>query len=126
MRYLGIDYGKKKVGLAVSEGISASPFKVIEISSLIDALQQVRQIIKREEIDRVVLGLSESGESRKITENFIRELKKEIEVVVVEETLSSRLADQHMREMDMAKSKLGKNDAVAATIILQDYLDLQR
>jgi len=123
MKILGIDYGKKKVGLAISEGLSASPYKIIEITSLADALQQVSRVIKNEEIEKVVIGLAESGESKSMTEKFITELKKEIDVTTVAETLSSHNADNQMSEMGVQKSKKGQNDAIAASLILQEYLD---
>ena len=123
MKYLGIDYGKKKVGLAISEGLSASPFQVIESSGLADAVSRIEKIIHQHQIDRVVIGLAESGESRSMTEKFIALLKKMIDVIVVEETLSSYYADEQMRMLGVAKSKRGRNDAVAATYILEQYLD---
>lgn len=123
MKILGIDYGKKKVGLAISEGLSVSPFRILEITSLADALQQVIKIIQTEEIDKVIVGLAESGESKSMTEKFIKELKKNIEVTVVEETLSSHFADNQMKTLGIKKSKKGQNDAVAAAHILQEYLD---
>jgi putative transcription antitermination factor YqgF len=122
MKYLGIDYGKRKVGLAISEGISVSPLKVIEISSLVDAVQKVRQVIQAEQIDEVVVGMAESGESKSMTEKFVKELEKKIKVVVVEETLSSQQADKQMRELGVVRGKRGKNDAMAAAIILEGYL----
>lgn len=123
MKILGIDYGKKKVGFAISEGLSASPYKIIEITSLADALQQVLHVIKNEKIEQVVIGLAESGESKSMTEKFITELKKEINVITVAETLSSHNADIQMSEMGVQKSMKGQNDAIAASLILQEYLD---
>ncbi len=126
MKYLGIDYGKKKVGIALSEGLSASPYKVLEISGLVDALAQVKQIIRKEEIDTVVIGLAESGESKSMTEKFINELRaEEIDIIVVKETLSSHFADEQMRVNDVQKSKRAQNDALAAAFILEEYLDSQ-
>lgn len=123
MKNLGIDYGKKKIGLAIAEGMSASPYKVIEVSSLVDALQQIVRVIEKESIDQVIIGIAESGESKSMTEKFIKELEKKITVVQVEETLSSHFADKQMLEMGVQKSKKGQNDAVAAAFILQEYLD---
>jgi putative holliday junction resolvase len=124
MNYLGIDYGKKKVGLAVSEGIGARPLGILSVSSLEDAVTKVLVVIRREAIDLVIIGVAESGESRKMTERFIEALKRlNIDIVSVEETLSSFMADRAMREAGTKKSKRGENDAVAAAIILEDYLD---
>lgn len=123
MKYLGIDYGKKKVGLAISEGLTATPLTIVESSGLEDALQKVGHILVREGIDRVVIGLAESGESRSMTEKFIQRLSEDVEVVIVEETLSSKLADEKMRLAAVKKSKVKSNDAIAAMVILEDYLE---
>jgi putative transcription antitermination factor YqgF len=124
MKYLGIDYGKRKIGLAISEGLTASPLKIIESSGLEDAVQKVLLVIRQELINQVIIGRAESGESRKMTEKFISLLKMhEVSVQVVEETLSSKLADEKMRMADVKRSKIKTNDAVAAAIILEDYLN---
>ena len=124
MKYLGVDYGLKKMGLAISEGINASPFKILEITSLKDALEKVSYVISSEEIDKVIIGVSESGESRKITLDFIKGLKgKGIEVIEVEETLSSIEARERMVELGSSKKSRKKDDSVSASIILQNYLD---
>src|SRR5689334_18921738 len=94
MKYLGIDYGKTKMGLAVSEGQVASVLRVMEIGGLNDAIHKVEKVIKDEETDRVVVGLPESGEARAITKKFLAELRSKykdqpVEVIETEETLSS-------------------------------------
>lgn len=127
MKYLGIDYGKKKIGLAVSEGVIADPFKVIECSGLKDALQKVMQVVKAENIEVVVIGLPESGEARSITQKFIKGLRdKGTKIIEVDETLSTQEAGRLMREMGAKQSARKMEDALAAAIILQDYLDGQR
>jgi putative transcription antitermination factor YqgF len=123
MRYLGIDYGRRKIGLALSEGRTASPLKVLEVSSLIDALNKTSQVIKSESVEVVVVGLPESGESLKITKDFIKELKKTISVMEVEETLSSKNALEQMIKMGAPRKTREKEDAYSATIILQTFLD---
>ena len=124
MKFLGVDYGLKKMGLALSEGMTASPFKILEISSLKDALEKVSHVISSEKIEKVVIGVSESGESRKITLEFIKGLRKKgIEVIEVPETLSSVEARERMIEMGSSKKSRKKDDSVSASIILQGYLD---
>ena len=129
MRYLGIDYGKKKVGLSISEGNFASPFKVIQVSSLEDALQKILSVIKKEEIDKVVIGSAESGEAKNITKKFINALSippRRWDIVEVDEILSSHDAATKMIEMGVSKKSRKEDDAYAASIILQNYLDLQK
>ena len=120
MRYLGIDYGLKKMGLAVSEGTLAAPLRVVSLNSLKDALEKARRVIKEQAIDEVIVGVPESGVSLKATKNFIKALQAVISVRQVEETLSSYNARALMR--DLAISKKGE-DAYAACLILQNYLD---
>lgn len=122
MRYLGIDYGLRKIGLAISEGQIASIFDVIEIKGLDDALLKIKQIIKEEEIDRVVIGISE-GKSGEAAKRFANLLKKEIEVIEVDETLTSQDAKAMMIKLNVGREKRKKEDAYSAALILQNFLD---
>lgn len=118
MKYLGIDYGLKKVGLAISEGMLADPYQLFHISSLEDALMRVKRVIDQEKIDQVVIGVPESGEALKGCCKFINRLKSEIPNLVitqVDETLSTQTA----LELTSKKSE----DDLAAAIILQNFLD---
>lgn len=128
MRYLGLDYGLKKVGLALSEGQIASPLKVLEISSLKDAVNKISSIIDKEEIDRVVIGVPDSGQAKNAVKKFISELKinlknELVSVIEADETLSSQSAQDLMINLDLSKEARKKEDAYAAVIILQNFLD---
>lgn len=128
MRYLGVDYGLKKIGLALSEGQIASPLKVLEISSLADAVSKILNVISKEEIERVVVGVPESGEARSAVKKFISKLKidlreRPISVIETDETLSSHSAKDLMTEMDTSLKQRQKEDAYSASIILQNFLD---
>lgn len=124
MKYLGIDYGKRKIGLSLSEGLTASPLKTIETSSLKDSVQKILQIIKNEQIEKVVIGFPESGEAKKLVENFTREIIKEgIEIETVDETLSSQNALKDMINLGLSKKSRKSEDAYSAALILQEYLD---
>lgn len=126
MRYLGVDYGLRRIGLSLSEGQIASPFKVISISGLKDGLVKMEQIIKREKIDRVVVGIPESGEASKIVKKFISSLKnrsKQVEVIETEETLSSQEAKQFMVDLGLGQEKRQEEDAYSAALILQRFLN---
>lgn len=122
MRYLGIDYGKKKIGLALSDGQIASIFKIVEVSSLTDALVKTKKIIFDEKIDRVVIGIAE-GESGKIAKVFSKNLSREITVIETDETLSTKEAQSMMIQLNIPQKKRKKEDAFAAAIILQNFLD---
>lgn len=107
MKYLGVDYGKTKIGLAISEGLTASPLKVLSIGSLEDALVKVRQVVEKEGVERVVVGVPESGEASKIAESFINGLKPYVDVVEADETLSTQNATQKMIQLGKGKKIQG-------------------
>jgi len=128
MRYLGVDYGLKKVGLALSEGQIASPFKVIDINSLADGVNKITHIIKSEEIDRVVIGVAESGEARSAVKKFIAKLKSDfkdsqVSLIEADETLTSSAAKDLMIDLGVGEKARQKEDAYSAALILQNFLD---
>lgn len=123
MKYLGVDFGLKRVGLAVSEGELASPLKVIIIKNLKDATNQVEKIVKGEGFDKVVVGLPE-GKIGKMVNGFINSLRRKgLAVESFDETLSSKQATFKMVQLNIPKKKRQFNDDVAAAIILQNFLD---
>lgn len=123
MKYLGVDYGLRKVGLAVSEGLIASPYKNLSIGSLEDALSQIQTIIRKEQISEVIVGLPESGPNKVITNKFIQRLRGFMTVYTVNEHLSTQMASQLMIEMGTSQKKRRHDDAMSAALILQSYLD---
>ncbi len=128
MRYLGLDYGLKKIGLATSEGQIASPLKVLDISSLADAVNKILHVIKQEQIDRVVVGVPESGIAKSAVKKFITKLKADLKenpvsVIEADETLSTSSAKDLMIDLGMGEKARQKEDAYAAVIILQNFLD---
>lgn len=123
MVYLGIDYGLRKIGLAISEGITASPLKIIEVSGLEDALEKIRRVIAQEKVDTLVVGVPETGTARDIVKKFISKICKYATVIEFEETLTSIDARKTMITLGKGRKLRAKEDAYAATIILQNYLD---
>ncbi len=125
MRYLGIDFGLKRVGLAISEGDLASPYKILEVKNFHDALKQVSQLIEKEGFEKVVVGLPE-GKMGKTIVGFIKALRKMgINVMEADETLSTQAALQQMIEANTARNSRRLIDDKAAAIILQNHLDSQ-
>lgn len=123
MKYLGVDFGLKRVGLATSEGNFASPFKTIEVKGIVDASLKVIALCKNEQFAKVIVGTPE-GKMGKNVLGFVKKLKKRgIDVKTFDETLSSRRALENMIEVGVPKEKRRVNDDQAAAIILQDYLD---
>ena len=120
MKYLGVDFGLKRVGLATSEGDLASPWKIIEGSSYKDLLEKLK--ISAEGFDKLIVGLPE-GEMGKKVEKLVKDLQASgFDVEITDETLSSQNATAMMVELNISKEKRSKNDAYSAAIILQNYL----
>lgn len=123
MRYLGIDFGLKRVGLATSEGEIATPLKVLEVRNLKDAVSRIEQTVLGEGFGKVIVGLPE-GKVGKMANGFISSLRKKgLDVESIDETLSTKNAIAQMIKLNIPKKKRRENDAYSAAIILQNYLD---
>jgi putative holliday junction resolvase len=123
MRYLGIDWGLKNIGLAISEGEIASPLKTIQVNNFEEAILKVSGVMEDEIIDLIILGNPE-GSMGKIAKKVANRLKSEgFEVIMVDETLSTKNSKIMMIEMGLGRKKRRDDNSVAAAIILQRYLD---
>jgi putative transcription antitermination factor YqgF len=123
MKYLGVDWGLKKIGLALSEGNLASPFGSLKIQSLQEGIEKIKKIIKDHGIEMVVIG-KPGGESGKWVEKAIKLLEDlKVSVIRADETLSTYKAKNLMIEMGVGQKKRRDEDTIAAVIILQRYLD---
>lgn len=125
MRLLGVDYGRAKVGIAIGEGFLAEPYKVIKYKDKEFLVKQIDDIVKKEQIVRIVVGVSESEMGRE-SANFGKMVNEELNIPVdiQDETLSSLDAQKLSREVGIQRKKRkGLEDAYAATIMLQNYLD---
>ncbi len=125
MRHLGIDYGRKRIGIAISdpEGKIAFPRRVLTRHSTVQAIREIAELMKCEKIEQVVIGLPASldGRETKMTEEvraFARVLQKQIKCAVAfeNEMLTTKIARQ-------AGVKKEHRDASSAALILQSYLD---
>jgi putative Holliday junction resolvase len=139
MRVLGIDYGARRIGLALSDatGTLASPWRMIarppsEAETLALLVREINQLITDEDgLQAVVVGWPRrlDGSATHLTplvEAFARALGQRVSIPVVlqDERLSSHEAEARlsMRERDWRRRK-EKVDAAAAAVVLQDYLD---
>jgi putative holliday junction resolvase len=127
---IGIDYGQKKIGIATAESPLAEPHSVIRVENFDDAVSKVVnfiQVIQGLNPHKLVVGLSEGSmakESRRFGQ-VIEGLTK-IPVYFQDETLSSWEAQQKSIEGGKKRKKRKEmEDAYAATIMLQNYLDNQ-
>lgn len=125
MKILGIDYGRSKIGLAISDGPLVEPLKVIRYTNNRILAEKIKRIIAEYGIEKVVVGVSE-GEMGRESKNFSinsREMLK-IPVVTFDETLSTQEAQVLSREAGIHQKKRHEmEDAYAACIMLQNYLD---
>lgn len=126
MRYLGIDFGTKRIGLALSneEGTFAFPHSVVPNSS--QALVVIEKVVRDEKVAAVVVGESfdYKGVANPVMEQITRfknalEKKLSLPVFFEREGMSTREASHLQGEHE-------KIDASAAAIILKSYLDKQR
>lgn len=123
MRYLGIDFGLRRVGLAISEGNLASPWQTIKVNGFEDTVKNIIDLLNREKFGKVIIGLPE-GKMGSTVLGFVKALRKSgFEVETFDETLSSKKAKQTMVELGIPLGKRRHEDAYSAAQILQDYLD---
>ena len=133
-RFLGIDYGTKRIGLAVSDpdATIASPLRTIQSRG--DAGQDamaVAAVAREYEVDELVVGLplnmdGTEGEQAKICRTFGEALQREtgLPVSYCDERLSSFAADELLRPAELTrKKKKARRDRIAAQITLQSFLD---
>ena len=132
-RILAIDYGDKKVGLALSDPmkIIAKPYKTIINDSKESLLIDINQIIKLKDVNEIVVGLPKtlkntySEQTHKVKEfiDFITD-SLDINIVVVDERLSSIEAKRTLINQGIKTGHNKKDvDMTAAALFLQNYLD---
>jgi len=129
-RYLGVDYGTKRVGLAISDGLglTARPLEVVHRES---AVARIGALIAEYDVERVIVGLPTGLEGQAgVSVAGARQLGAEIEsssdvkVELVDERFTSRIAESALLESGMRRrERRATVDKVAAAIILQGYLD---
>lgn len=132
-RILAIDYGLKRIGLALSDAlrIVATPLKTIENTP--NAIAEIMNIIKAEEVNLILCGIPFRNDDKNDEwianiKNFANKIAKQsnLEVIFIDEFMTSKKAVQIMVNNGKKKSKRsekGAVDKVAAAIILQDYLE---
>lgn len=125
MVILAIDYGRKKIGLAISRTPIAKPFAVIRFSDYSDALEQIKKITKSEGVQKIIVGLPEGPIAEEVKQ-FAKKLERTIKLPVrfQNETLSTKKAIELSIEAGMSRKKRkNMEDAYSAALILQDYLE---
>jgi len=132
-RILGLDYGKSRIGVAVSDplGVTAQPLETWHARDWNSIIVRIRALIEELGVVRVVLGypLSLSGERgsmAKEVERFATKLYNRIQipVLLIDERLTSVQSERYLRQMKIKYTKQKqKVDLLSAVLILQQYLD---
>lgn len=126
MKYMGVDYGTRRVGIALSdsEGVMAFPHTVIENKKEADVIREILKLAKREHVGQVIVGIpaipgKDETEQERVTRKFVEHLSGQSPVPVKceDEYLTTKIAHNFSRV---------KIDASAASIILQSYIDKRK
>ena len=133
MKTMGIDFGLARIGIAISDDTKflASPFETYKRKGEEQDIQHLIDIIKTKNVDEIVCGLPMNMEGveqeiAKKTREFMAKLQEQVNIKIefVDERLSSLMAEEMLKETERDwKKRKEKLDAVAASIILQDFLD---
>ncbi|MFQ5834582.1 MAG: Holliday junction resolvase RuvX [bacterium] len=138
MRVLSLDLGDKRIGLAVSDlsqtvaqGIGQMKWSKLTLNEDID---QIRKLVSQHKVKKIVVGLpknmkGEEGWQAKKVRSFARDLSARINIPIIlfDERLSTAAAERVLKEAKVSFSKRKKvRDKLAATVILQNYLDSQK
>lgn len=136
MRIMGLDYGSKTVGVAISDplGITAQGIETIERkmeNKLRQTLARIQQLVEEYEVEKVVVGLpkhmnNDIGERAEKSLEFAEMVKKRtgLEVVMWDERLTTASAERTLIESNVRREDRKKYiDKIAAVFILQGYLD---
>jgi putative Holliday junction resolvase len=132
MRILAVDWGERRVGLAVSDpsGTLASPLATRVVRDTEDALEQVARVASSEEVERVVVGLplllsGERGAAALAAESFATRLAERLAIPVetYDERLTSALGERMLREAGTRRKRdKGQLDQSAAVMLLDSFL----
>ena len=132
-RFLGIDYGTVRIGLALSDstGTLASPLPFLENQSPQQVTNALSELIQTHQIAGLVIGLPRNmdgtyGTSAQKVRNFIAEIQKSISLPItpIDERLTTAQASKQLSGIGMNQKQLRKKvDSSSACLILQQYLD---
>ena len=131
MKYLAIDYGNKRTGLATCDPDETITTPLTMLMTGRDLPNKIAEIIKTENIDAVVIGLplnmdgSEGFQAKRVRQ-FAEQLQKQLNITIhfQDERLSTFGAQEKLEQTDLSKkNKSDRLDAAAAAQILQDFLE---
>lgn len=128
LNLVGLDVGEKRIGVAIGSNTIriASPLKTIEVDG--NEIKNIEDLVNKEGIKLIVIGYprNQSGEATKQTQfvqDFAEKLKYlDIEIVFQDESMTSVIAEERLKNHNKPYEKKDI-DTMAATIILQDYIE---
>jgi putative Holliday junction resolvase len=134
MRIMGIDYGKKRIGIAVSDalGMMAHPLETLHRTALADDALHIGELARSREVTKIIIGLplnmdGTEGELALAARKFAAEIETRLHIPVelYDERLTTLQAERMLtEEADMSRDKRKQvRDKIAASYILQSYMD---
>lgn len=135
MRILGLDYGNKRVGVAVSDqlGWTAQPLTTLKMEGHQKLLKEIKSYLDQYQVEKIVVGMPYNmdgtrGKRAEITQAFINFLENNLKlpIIIQDERLTTIQAKNILLEADVSRAGRKKViDKMAAALILQTYLDQQ-
>ncbi len=140
-KYLGIDFGLKRIGISVSDESKTFAFQRDFIPNAKDTFDKLIAIIKSENVSRIIIGYplkfnlekthstDDVDRFRSTLVNFLKNNSLECEIHYLDERFTSSLAQYSLQNSGLSKKKReqkGALDSISAQIILQDYIDAEK
>ncbi len=130
-KILGLDIGKKRIGISISDvmGLIAHPVETISREPESSAIEKIKKICKDNDVKKIVAGLPKNmnntiGEQAQDCINFAKNFENEFEIIFEDERLTSRQAEYILAQTGRKYTKNKQLvDLKSACIILQQYLD---
>ena len=133
---MGIDYGEKRIGIALSDPLLTFAYAFTTLSNDSTFLNKLSKIIEEKKINKIILGLPSDRfrSSKELSQKVLKlkseiETKKKIEIVLWDEEYSSAIAKEKVIESVTKKfrrKQKGLLDRHSAAVILQEYLDTKQ
>jgi putative Holliday junction resolvase len=134
MAYLGLDVGKKRIGVAIStSGIISQPYLTIQNKDETKVLDEIVSICYKEKVEKIVIGIpylenNKANEQVKYINKFINSLKTKINIPIftIDEFLTSKEAERLIKlsgQANISKKDREKIDQKSAQLILEEYLN---
>lgn len=137
-KYLGIDYGEKRVGIAITDGNKKYSFSRDFMENNVNFFVNLLKLIKDENVSKLIIGYPLNMKSEKTIqtlkieafknsfEEFLIKNSLNLELIYFDERFTSKIAESGILNSGMKKKRRqqkGLSDSISAQIILQDYID---